>query len=34
MELTNRKTGRRIAAVVPVHVFGQPADVRSHGGRR
>ncbi len=26
-QLFNRKTGRRIAAVVPVHVFGHPADV-------
>ena len=25
--VVNRETGRRIAAVVPVHIFGHPAEV-------
>lgn len=28
-ELINRQTGRRIAAVMPVHVFGHPADIKT-----
>ena len=28
-QLVNRETGRRLAAVLPVHVFGHPADAKS-----
>ena len=28
-QLLNRKTGRRLAAVLPVHVFGHPADMEA-----